>query len=125
MMRMLADNLTDYCLIMWDSFASIVSPLFARAAPTSQGLAYLNLGILRNYFTFGEPAEYIAMQKRNNTWDGWAASSAGNWVHLGSFTHTVPLTRVNLTMGNITLADPGATIAGIDFFRVYEGTKLP
>lgn len=124
MIRISNDALNDYVLIMWDSFGSIFSPLFARNSP-SQGLGYLNLGLVRNYFGFGEPAEYLAVTKRGMRWDGWCGSSGGNWVHLGGHDQIIPMTKVNITFNNDTTATPGTGLAGLDFFRVLPGLNLP
>lgn len=118
----LTDEGSNYVLIMWDCSTNIVEPLFARS---TTALGYLNLGLLRNYFGFAEPAEYMGIQKLNNTYHGFFASSAGNWVHMGSFTHTVPLPRLWLTFGNVNAGSPGTTPLGVDFVRVYPGAKLP
>lgn len=122
MARISDDAFSNYVLVMWDSFANIYSPLFARNTP---GLGYLNIGLLRNYFGFGEPIEYLAAQKMGGAWSGYGASRGGNWVYLGGFTHTVPITKISITFNNDTTAAPGTGLAGLDFFRVIPGTKLP
>lgn len=114
----ITDEGSNYILIMWDCSGSIVEPLFARSTAS---LGYLNLGLLRNYFGFAEPAEYLGIQKMNNTYHGWFASSGGNWTHMGSFTHTVALPRLWLTFANVNAGSPGTSPLGVDFLRVYPG----
>lgn len=124
MVRISDDIYSNYVLIMWDSFTSIYSPLFARSSP-SQGLGYLNIGLVRNYFSYGEPVEYMAVTKAGLRWDGWAASSGGHWLWLGSHTHILTMTRMTVTFNNGTTSAPGNSLGGLDFVRVLPGLNLP
>ncbi len=113
---------TTYILTTHDGFGTIREALFARAAPA---VPYLNLGLLRNYLGEAYPVEYIGIQKRNNTWDGWCAPASGNWVWMGSYTHLVPLTTMWLLFNNQTNGAPGNQIQSCDFVRVISGFGPP
>ena len=113
---------TTHVLAMIDGFGGIREALFARAAPLT---AYANLGLLRNYLGQSFPIEYIGIQKRGLTWDGWAAPASGNWVWMGTYTHLVALTELWLCFNNQTSASPGNMILGVDFIRVRPGKGPP
>jgi hypothetical protein len=113
---------TSFILCGMDTFGSIREGLFARAAPS---VAYANLGLIRNYFGEGFPLEYIGLQKRGLTWDGWVAPASGNWVWMGTYTHLVALTELWLCFNNQTSAAPGNMILGADYVRVISGKGPP
>jgi hypothetical protein len=120
--RLFDPLITSMITCMIDGFASIREGLFARSAPS---VPYANLGLIRNYFGEGFPIEYIGVQKRGLTWDGWVAPASGNWVWMGSYTHLVALTELWLCFNNQTSGSPGNMILGADFVRVISGKGPP
>lgn len=109
-------------VIIFDSFTSIRQGLFNRAI---NGGATVNLGLLRNYLGEGYPLEYMGIQQLGLTYHGWMAPESGNWVWMGSATFTVPLDRMIIGFNNASVAAPGRSIGGFDFFRVLLGRGPP
>lgn len=109
--------------VAFDTFTNQFGSLFAKttaAAPT-----FTNIGQITNYIQRAYPIEFIGFQKRTRTWDGWAATYTGQWVWLGSFTHTVDLDTLIIAFNNSVITGNMNMRTSIDFFRVIPGTKLP
>lgn len=110
-------------MVSMDSFPSQTGVVCTRT--TAAVPAFTNLGQTANYFGRSDPYEFLGIQQRGTTYDGWAATHTGNWVHLGSFAHAVTLDTVIIAFNNSSASAPGNMLAGIDFFRLYAGKKVP
>lgn len=91
---------------------------------------WTQVGSTTNTSTAGPAIEHVVLHKRGNTCDGWALTSAGARIWLGSANFAAgfvaALDRVSLTAWNATNAAPGSGIAAWDFVRfVASASWLP
>lgn len=68
----------------------------------------------------GQAIEYVAVHKIGTTYHGWVGTASGNWIWMGSFTHSTTMAHVGIFMSNSTINKPGVGCFGIDFIRFYE-----
>jgi hypothetical protein len=75
--------------------------------------------------TKGQVGHVVGIQKLGTVYHAWVMSAAGNWLHVGSATHTgVAPTHAQLAANSATTS-PGNWIVGFDFFRFRTGRLLP
>lgn len=69
----------------------------------------------------GQALEYVAIHKIGTTFDTWAGTHGGNWMHFSSYSGLdFTPDMVALEFSNASTAAPGVSIAGVDFVRFYE-----
>lgn len=74
--------------------------------------------------TEGQALEYMAIHKIATTYHGWVGTSGGNWIYMGSFTHSSTMARIGFTLYNAVSSAPGSSIVGVDFIRFLETSNF-
>jgi hypothetical protein len=79
------------------------------------------VGATADVKTYGQPLQYLWIQKRNLTYDVWVGCDQGQWVWLNSYTFgSFTPDHFGWTGFNAAATAPGNQINSIDFVRVYE-----
>jgi len=71
------------------------------------------------------PIEYVAIQRVGNDWHYWIAGSNGAWRWLGTYTKTVTITTMVVTIRNLSSTNPGCPIVAMDYIRFNNSGHLP
>lgn len=95
----------------------------AKAAKTVAGVVS-SIGVTDNTNQMAQPIEYVAIHKLGTTYHFWCAPSAGNWVWMGSTTHSTPFTRLCIYSYGEIHNKPGTQLAGIDFVRRVDTSQF-
>ena len=68
----------------------------------------------------GQALEYIAIHKIGTTYHGYVGTASGNWIWMGSFTHSMTVAHLGFYVNCSSGDKPGVGVMGIDFIRFYE-----
>lgn len=113
----------DAITINLDSFGSQTGCVFGRH--TAAVPNFTLVGETVNYMGRAHVIEFVGLQKIALTWHGWVGTSAGNWIHLGSYAHAVAMDSVLIAFNNQSATAPGNLVGGVDYFRVIAGKGPP
>jgi len=71
--------------------------------------------------TEGQALEYVAIHKLGTTYHGWVGTANGNWIYMGSQSHTgLTVAYAGFQMLNTLTSAPGVSVFGADFIRFLE-----